>query len=143
MTAVTAPASAVLGGRRAYLVWLAALSVYMLAVFHRTSLGVAGLLAGGVAHDQQDDGRKDDPDKGRAEECRGPPDAAERGGQRERGRDGAHLPQLAGELRDQRALPLPEPQRHDPDDADEDHRVARADEDSSEHPQLERAHHRE
>lgn len=45
MTAVTAPASAVLGGRRAYLVWLAALSVYMLAVFHRTSLGVAGLLA--------------------------------------------------------------------------------------------------
>jgi sugar phosphate permease len=43
MTAVTA--SGVLGGRRAYLVWLAALSVYMLAVFHRTSLGVAGLLA--------------------------------------------------------------------------------------------------
>jgi len=35
----------VLGGRRAYAVWLAALSVYILAVFHRTSLGVAGLLA--------------------------------------------------------------------------------------------------
>ena len=34
-----------LGGRRAYAVWLAALSVYVLAVFHRTSLGVAGLLA--------------------------------------------------------------------------------------------------
>ncbi len=45
MTAVTASASAGLGGRRAYVVWLAALSVYMLAVFHRTSLGVAGLLA--------------------------------------------------------------------------------------------------
>ena len=34
-----------LGGRRAYAVWLAALAVYILAVFHRTSLGVAGLLA--------------------------------------------------------------------------------------------------
>jgi predicted MFS family arabinose efflux permease len=34
-----------LGGRRAWVVWAAALSVYFLAVFHRTSLGVAGLLA--------------------------------------------------------------------------------------------------
>jgi sugar phosphate permease len=34
-----------LGGRRAWLVWSAAISVYMLAVFHRTSLGVAGLVA--------------------------------------------------------------------------------------------------
>ena len=34
-----------LGGRRAWMVWSAAISVYMLAVFHRTSLGVAGLIA--------------------------------------------------------------------------------------------------
>ena len=34
-----------LGGRRAYLVWLPAVAVYFLAVFHRTSLGVAGLAA--------------------------------------------------------------------------------------------------
>jgi MFS family permease len=34
-----------LGGRRAWLVWSAAISVYVLAVFHRTSLGVAGLIA--------------------------------------------------------------------------------------------------
>jgi sugar phosphate permease len=33
------------GGRRAWLVWAAALSIYVLAVFHRTSLGVAGILA--------------------------------------------------------------------------------------------------
>lgn len=34
-----------LDGRRAWLVWAAAISVYVLAVFHRTSLGVAGLQA--------------------------------------------------------------------------------------------------
>ncbi len=34
-----------LGGRRAWMVWSAAISVYVLAVFHRTSLGVAGLVA--------------------------------------------------------------------------------------------------
>ena len=34
-----------LGGRRAWLVWSAAICVYILAVFHRTSLGVAGLVA--------------------------------------------------------------------------------------------------
>ncbi|MEP7034825.1 MAG: MFS transporter [Actinomycetota bacterium] len=34
-----------LGGRRAWMVWSAAIAVYILAVFHRTSLGVAGLLA--------------------------------------------------------------------------------------------------
>lgn len=34
-----------LGGRRAWLVWSAAICVYILAVFHRTSLGVAGLMA--------------------------------------------------------------------------------------------------
>lgn len=34
-----------LGGRRAWMVWSAAVSVYVLAVFHRTSLGVAGLIA--------------------------------------------------------------------------------------------------
>lgn len=34
-----------IGRRRAWLVWAVALSVYVLAVFHRSSLGVAGLLA--------------------------------------------------------------------------------------------------
>lgn len=34
-----------LDGRRAWSVWAAAISVYVLAVFHRTSLGVAGLEA--------------------------------------------------------------------------------------------------
>ena len=34
-----------LDGRRAWAVWGAAISVYVLAVFHRTSLGVAGLEA--------------------------------------------------------------------------------------------------
>jgi len=34
-----------LGGRRAWMVWSAAIAVYILAVFHRTSLGVAGLIA--------------------------------------------------------------------------------------------------
>jgi sugar phosphate permease len=37
--------SPAVGGRRAWLVWAAALSVYILAVFHRTSLGVAGIIA--------------------------------------------------------------------------------------------------
>ena len=31
--------------RRAWVIWVAVLSVYLLAVFHRSSLGVAGLLA--------------------------------------------------------------------------------------------------
>ena len=34
-----------IGHRRAWVVWVVALSVYVLAVFHRSSLGVAGLLA--------------------------------------------------------------------------------------------------
>lgn len=34
-----------IGRRRAWAVWLVALSVYVLAIFHRSSLGVAGLLA--------------------------------------------------------------------------------------------------
>ncbi|MBM6403218.1 MFS transporter [Phycicoccus sp. CSK15P-2] len=34
-----------IGQRRAWAIWLVGLSVYVLAVFHRTSLGVAGLLA--------------------------------------------------------------------------------------------------
>lgn len=34
-----------LGGSRAWAVWGAAIAVYVLAVFHRTSLGVAGLVA--------------------------------------------------------------------------------------------------
>lgn len=34
-----------IGRRRAYAIWATALAVYVLAVFHRTSLGVAGLLA--------------------------------------------------------------------------------------------------
>lgn len=34
-----------IGRRRAWVIWMVALSVYVLAVFHRSSLGVAGLLA--------------------------------------------------------------------------------------------------
>ncbi len=34
-----------IGRRRAWVVWMVALAVYVLAVFHRSSLGVAGLLA--------------------------------------------------------------------------------------------------
>ncbi|HMM96610.1 MFS transporter [Phycicoccus sp.] len=34
-----------IGKRRAWAIWVVGLSVYVLAVFHRTSLGVAGLLA--------------------------------------------------------------------------------------------------
>lgn len=34
-----------IGRRRAWLIWAVALAAYILAVFHRTSLGVAGLLA--------------------------------------------------------------------------------------------------
>jgi len=34
-----------IGRRRAWVIWLVGLSVYVLAVFHRSSLGVAGLLA--------------------------------------------------------------------------------------------------
>lgn len=34
-----------IGRRRAWLIWLVAVSVYLLSVFHRSSLGVAGLLA--------------------------------------------------------------------------------------------------
>lgn len=41
----TAPVAYPLGGRRAWFVWGAALLVYVLAVFHRASLGVAGVLA--------------------------------------------------------------------------------------------------
>jgi sugar phosphate permease len=41
----TSDASHPLGGRRAWLVYSAAVLVYILSVFHRSSLGVAGLLA--------------------------------------------------------------------------------------------------
>jgi MFS family permease len=34
-----------IGRRRAWVIWLVALAVYVLAVFHRSSLGVAGILA--------------------------------------------------------------------------------------------------
>lgn len=34
-----------IGGRRAWVIWAVALSVYVLAIFNRSSLGVAGLLA--------------------------------------------------------------------------------------------------
>ena len=34
-----------IGKRRAWAIWLAGMSVYLLAVFHRSSLGVAGLIA--------------------------------------------------------------------------------------------------
>jgi sugar phosphate permease len=39
------PPPAPLGGRRAWSVYAAAVAIYILAVFHRSSLGVAGLLA--------------------------------------------------------------------------------------------------
>lgn len=39
-----------IGRRRAWGVWAAALSVYVLAVFHRTSLGVAGIIAADRFH---------------------------------------------------------------------------------------------
>ena len=42
MSAVTAAPT---GGRRATVVWLTAVSVYFLAIFHRSSLGVAGITA--------------------------------------------------------------------------------------------------
>ena len=46
MTSTTQPGQRfALDGRRAWAVWAAAISVYILAVFHRTSLGVAGLQA--------------------------------------------------------------------------------------------------
>lgn len=44
------PQESVLGGKRAWLVWGIALSVYVLAVFNRSSLGVAGLLAADRFH---------------------------------------------------------------------------------------------
>ena len=42
---MTAQAASPVGGRRALPVWATAVSVYFLAVFHRSSLGVAGLTA--------------------------------------------------------------------------------------------------
>ncbi|MGO4600212.1 MFS transporter [Terrabacter sp. 2RAF25] len=46
MTSTTHPGQRFpLDGRRAWAVWAAAIAVYVLAVFHRTSLGVAGLQA--------------------------------------------------------------------------------------------------
>ena len=39
-----APQLHAIGGRRAWLIWVVALTVYVLAVFNRSSLGVAGLL---------------------------------------------------------------------------------------------------
>jgi MFS family permease len=39
-----------LGGRHAYAVWATAVSVYFLAIFHRSSLGVAGLVAADRFH---------------------------------------------------------------------------------------------
>lgn len=38
------------GNRRAWVVWLTALAVYVLAIFHRTSLSVAGLIAADRFH---------------------------------------------------------------------------------------------
>ena len=45
MTAWRSLSSTRSAGRRAWAIWVVALSVYVLAVFHRSSLGVAGLLA--------------------------------------------------------------------------------------------------
>jgi MFS family permease len=39
-----------IGRRRAWVIWAVGLSVYVLAVFHRSSLGVAGLLASDRFH---------------------------------------------------------------------------------------------
>ena len=39
-----------LGGRRALVVWGASVAVYFLAIFHRSSLGVAGLAAADRFH---------------------------------------------------------------------------------------------
>jgi MFS family permease len=39
-----------LGGRRAVVVWGTAVAVYFLAIFHRSSLGVAGLVAADRFH---------------------------------------------------------------------------------------------
>lgn len=39
-----------LGGGRAWAVWATALSIYILAIFHRTSLGVAGVIAADRFH---------------------------------------------------------------------------------------------
>ncbi len=39
-----------LGGRKAWAIWLTALAVYVLAIFHRTSLGVAGVIAADRFH---------------------------------------------------------------------------------------------
>ena len=39
-----------LGGRRAWVTWATAVSVYFLAIFHRSSLGVAGLVAADRFH---------------------------------------------------------------------------------------------
>lgn len=39
-----------IGGRRAYAVWGGAMAVYIIGVFHRTSLGVAGLIAADRFH---------------------------------------------------------------------------------------------
>lgn len=58
MTAVTLPAGSatpdtetpILGGRRAWLIWGTAVAAYMLAVFHRSSLGVAGIMAADRFH---------------------------------------------------------------------------------------------
>lgn len=43
--AASAEPSDPLGGRRAWAVWATAVAIYLLAVFHRTSLGVAGIIA--------------------------------------------------------------------------------------------------
>ena len=39
-----------IGKRRAWVIWLVALAVYVLAVFHRSSLGVAGIIAADRFH---------------------------------------------------------------------------------------------
>ncbi len=47
---MTTPESYAVGGRRAWLVWGSAVAVYFLAIFHRSSLGVAGLAAADRFH---------------------------------------------------------------------------------------------
>ena len=42
-----------IGRRRAWVIWLVGLSVYGLAVFHRTSLGVAGVRMRSISYGEE------------------------------------------------------------------------------------------
>jgi len=86
---------------------------------------------------EQADG-EDDSDSGGEKEGRRPAEAVQGSRQREGGADGAQLSELTRELGQQRCLADAEPQGHDPDDADEHHRVPAADENAGRKPDGER-----